>query len=76
MWGVEIKWSNRYFDKPQELSSLIQFCEANQFTSALVTSIDQSGVKEIGDYKFTFLPSSIYAYNIGDNTLKMKSTIY
>ncbi|MFV0188655.1 ATP-binding protein [Empedobacter falsenii] len=76
LWGVEIKWSNRYFDKPQELASLIQFCEANQFTSALVTSIDQSGVKEIGDYKFTFLPSSIYAYNIGDNTLKMKSTVY
>ncbi|MFV0192984.1 ATP-binding protein [Empedobacter falsenii] len=76
LWGVEIKWSNRYFEKPQELASLIQFCEANQFTSALVTSIDQSGVKEIGECKFTFLPSSIYAYNIGDNTLKMKSTVY
>ena len=76
VWGVEIKWSNRYFEKPQELSSLIQFCKANDFSSALVTSIDQSGVKEIGEQKFTFLPASIYAYNIGDNTLKMKSTVY
>ncbi|WP_262713872.1 ATP-binding protein [Sphingobacterium cavernae] len=32
-WGVEIKWSNRYFEKPQELSSLIQFCNSNNFKS-------------------------------------------
>lgn len=76
LWGVEIKWSNRYFSKPQELSSLIQFCKANDFKNALVTSIDEQGVKEISDLHFTFVPSSLYAYNIGENTLKMKSTAY
>src|SRR5690554_5302463 len=45
MWGVEIKWSNRYFEKPQELSSLIRFCKANDFKSSLVTSIDKQGTK-------------------------------
>lgn len=74
VWGVEIKWSNRYFEKPQELSSLIQFCKSNNFKSSLVTSIDKLGVKEISDILFTFLPASVYAYNIGDNTLKMKTT--
>lgn len=53
LWAIEIKWSNRYFDKPQELNSLIQFCQANDFKSALVTSIDKEGVKEIGDICFT-----------------------
>jgi uncharacterized protein len=72
LWGVEIKWSNRYYNKPQELKSLIQFCETNKFESALVTSIDQLGMKEIKSLKFTFLPASVYAYNIGDITLKMK----
>lgn len=76
LWGIEIKWSNRYFEKPQELNSLIQFCQANDFKSALVTSIDKLGVKEIGDLHFTFVPSSLYAFNIGENTLKMKSTAY
>lgn len=76
VWGVEIKWSNRYYEKPQELGSLIQFCKANEFPSALVTSVDQSGTKEIGDLKFTFLPASVYAYNIGENTLKMKTSNY
>ncbi len=71
VWGVEIKWSNRYFDKPQELKSLIKFCKTNKFESAVVTSIDQLGMREIQGLNFTFLPASIYAYNIGKITLKM-----
>lgn len=73
LWGVEIKWSNRYFEKPTELKSLIHFCKSNHFENALVTSIDQLGIKEVDDLLFTFLPASIYCYNIGDITLKMKN---
>ena len=73
VWGVEIKWSNRYFDKPNELKSLIKFCKANSFEKALVTSIDQMGEKTIDNLSFSFLPASIYSYNIGDITLKMKN---
>jgi len=73
VWGVEIKWSNRYFDKPTELKSLIQFCKVNGLYNALVTSIDQLGVKQIDILSLTFLPASLYSYNIGDITLKMKN---
>lgn len=74
VWGVEIKWSNRYFDKPGELNSLIQFCKSNGLTKALVTSIDAQGIKKIDtDLTLTFLPAAVYAYNIGDTTLKMKT---
>jgi len=73
VWGVEIKWSNRYFDRPNELKSLITFCETNKFEAAVVTSIDQLGMKELQGLKFTFLPASVYAYNIGEITLKMKN---
>lgn len=76
VWALEIKWSNRYFGKPQELRSLLQFCKTNHFKSALVTSIDQEGVKELNDIHLTFVPASLYAYNIGENTLKMKNTSY
>lgn len=72
-WGVEIKWSNRYFEKPNELKSLIHFCKSNNFKNALVTSIDQQGLKQIEGLLFSFLPASIYSYNIGDITLKMKN---
>jgi hypothetical protein len=73
VWGVEIKWSNRYFEKPNELKSLIQFCKANDFQNAVVTSIDQTGVKKVENIEFTFLPASVYSYNIGDITLKMRN---
>ncbi len=73
VWGVEIKWSNRYFNQPTQLKSLLHFCESNQLKQALVTTIDQSGVKEINQVAFSFLPASVYTYNVGDITLKMKS---
>jgi predicted AAA+ superfamily ATPase len=73
VWAVEIKWSNRYFDKPKELKSLIEFCKNHVFKAALVTSIDYSGVQKVEDIQLSFLPASVYAYNIGDITLKMKT---
>jgi len=74
VWGVEIKWSNRYIEKTNELKSLIQFCKANSFTKALVTSIDQTSVKQIDGLTFSFLPASVYCFNIGNVTLKSKNT--
>lgn len=73
VWGVEIKWSNRYFAKPHELKSLISFCKENNFACAASTSIDLLGLKEVQGLKFTFIPASIYAYNIGEITLKLKT---
>lgn len=73
VWGVEIKWSNRFYEMPQDLSSLIQFCKSNEFNSALVTTIDRLGTKEISNLNLTFLPASVYAYNIGENTLRIKT---
>lgn len=74
IWGVEIKWSNRYYSKPQELKSLIQFCKSNEFQSAVVTSIDVQEVKEYDSVQITFIPVAIYAYNIGANTLEQKKS--
>lgn len=76
IWGVEIKWSNRFFEMPQDLTSLIQFCKSNKFDIALVTTIDKQDTKTVSDIHFTFVPASVYAYNIGENTLKMKTTNY
>lgn len=74
VWGVEIKWSNRYYENPQELKSLMSFCKENNLDSALITSIDKAGQKVLDNLKFSFLPASIYAYNIGDITLKMRTS--
>ncbi|NEW83241.1 MAG: DUF4143 domain-containing protein, partial [Mariniphaga sp.] len=71
-WALEIKWSNRYFENPGELKSLLNFCETNQLNSALVTTIDKSGTKEMQKLKLHFLPSALYAYTVGKNTILQK----
>jgi predicted AAA+ superfamily ATPase len=72
VWGLEIKWSNRYVEKTNELISMIQFCGNNGLTSALVTTINREGNKTYQEIEFTFLPAALYAYNVGVNTLKKK----
>lgn len=69
-WAVEIKWTDRFFDKPMELSSLRYFMEKNGLAHALVTSISQSGVKRLDFGTLHFLPSACYAYTVGENTLQ------
>lgn len=74
LWALEIKWSNRYFEDPRALKSLLFFCENNSLQSALVTTIDTEGQKDYKGIKLHFVPASVYAYNVGLNTLDQKLT--
>jgi uncharacterized protein len=69
VWALEIKWSDRYFDKPSDLRSLITFCKHCKLKSALVTSISKEGVIEYDGIRLHFVPASTYAYTVGKNTL-------
>lgn len=69
-WAVEIKWSDRLFDKPAELSSLQYYMEKNHLSQALVTSVSQAGVKNMDFGKLHFIPCACYAYTVGENTLR------
>tara|TARA_R110000823_G_scaffold6289_2_gene24205 strand:- start:338 stop:685 length:348 start_codon:yes stop_codon:yes gene_type:complete len=72
IWALEIKWSDRYFEKPKELKSLIKFCQENSIKTPIVTAISKEGEVEYADVLFQFLPSSAYEYIVGKNTLGMK----
>ena len=72
-WCVEIKWSNRYVEKPQELHSLVYFCKQNNLKASLVTTINIIDNKTIEDIDITYVPAAVYAYNLGVNTLEIKS---
>jgi uncharacterized protein len=72
LWALEIKWSNRYFEKPSELKSLVSFCRKCKLKTALVTTIDKTGLIEYDGIKLQFVPASAYAYTVGKNTLIKK----
>jgi predicted AAA+ superfamily ATPase len=71
-WVVEIKWSNRFFEKPGELKPLIQFLKDNDLKTAMITTIDREGSKETEGLKLIFVPAAVYAFTVGRNTLIQK----
>lgn len=72
MWALEIKWSNRHYQKPAELKSLYKFCVENGLDSPIVTSINQEGSVQYKEKSFQFIPASAYAYTVGRRTLEQK----
>lgn len=71
-WAVEIKWSNRYWERPKELKSLLKFASNTNLDKCIVTSIDKKGVKTIDGVQLTYIPASLYTYTVGANTLDKK----
>ncbi len=68
-WAVEIKWSDRFFDHPQDLDSLEYFMERNKIDTAVVTSITKHGEVEFGGRKLLFIPTACYCYTVGENLI-------
>lgn len=75
-WAVEIKWSNHFFASPGDLKSLAYFMEQNSMANAVVTSINETGQKELNGKKLHFIPVACYAYIVGENTLNQTKNKY
>ena len=75
-WAVEIKWTDRFFDHPNELVSLKYFMEKNKMSYALVTSISKSGSIKIDNLTLQFIPVACYAYIVGENTMNHTKASY
>jgi uncharacterized protein len=71
-WALEIKWSNRYYDKPGDLKSLYRFCEENTLNNPVVTTIDKEGEVDFKGLNIQYFPSASYAYTVGKRTLNKK----
>ena len=72
LWAVEVKWSDRYCDHPDELKSLVSFCNANGLKNTLVTSMTRNIFCEQDGVKIEFVPASLYCYTVGHNLVRRK----
>lgn len=76
-WAVEVKWSNKPFQNPSsELKSLETFMRTNHMTHAMVTSVSETGLKEMPYGSLQFMPVACYAYTVGQNTLQATKISY
>ena len=71
--AVEVKWSDRYFSNPGELKSLTTFLSTNKLDRAVVTTATESGIKEFDAITLQFVPTALYAYTKGKESVKISS---
>lgn len=75
-WAVEIKWSDRYVDQTAELKPLLDFLENNKLTAALVTTTSKYIYKSLNSVGIQFIPAALYAYIVGNNTIKQHKSVF
>ena len=75
-WAVEIKWSDRYTERPGELESLLWYMPKNGLTDAIVTSETVTMMKKMDDLVLHFIPVACYTYTVARNTLKNTRFLY
>jgi uncharacterized protein len=72
VWAAEVKWSDRFVNRPQELKSTIQFCHSNGLEEVRITSRTLSETRLVEGIRMKFVPASIYCYTVGRNLIKGK----
>ena len=72
-FAVEVKWSDRPFGDPREIKGLLDFSKKNaRGRMPLVTTLSQSGVKEMKGITVEFSPGSLHCYTVAKNTLERR----
>jgi predicted AAA+ superfamily ATPase len=67
-WCVEVKWSDLAYSDNRKMSSLLEFLDKNAVRfGALVTTKTITGTKELSNHSIEYIPSSLYAYMLGEN---------
>jgi hypothetical protein len=69
-WAIEVKWKNKPFEHVEELKNVVSFCRKSNLPEAIVTTYDLSGTKNVHGIEMQFVPSSVYAFNVGARTIQ------
>lgn len=66
-WGYEIKWSDRYYNEPRKLRSLLKFAKKNQMPEGCVGASTKTlaGENEVDGIKIKFFTCSLHCYQVG-----------
>jgi predicted AAA+ superfamily ATPase len=68
-WCIEIKWSNRFAEKPFELKKAKLFCNKHNLKFVMITTIDIEKTIIHDGVEYDFLPASQYCYTVGKNLI-------
>lgn len=74
-WAIEVKWSDRYYDRPEELKSVIQFCHDQNLGEVMITSKTIKQNKQFKNINLLFERASVYCYLLGFNVIHRRSLL-
>ncbi len=66
-WVVEVKWSDRIVNHPEELKGMIGFCKKHELNNTLVTTRTVLSKGVIDGVPIEFVPVSEYCLTLGRN---------
>lgn len=66
-WLTEVKWSDSYPTRLNELKAVLDFCKLHEAKNVTVTTVSVSDKKKWNDVEIDFLPASLYCYTVGYN---------
>lgn len=71
-WCVDVKWSDRYVQRPGELRSLRDFTRLHSGVTPLVTTrtLMERAVPWPGEARLDFIPTSLYCYMVGHRAVR------
>ncbi|MFH1741850.1 MAG: ATP-binding protein [bacterium] len=75
-WVVEVKWSDRHYDNPEELKALIDFCRTHPLNQRIVTTRTTSGTRTVQNVSIEYIPASLYCFEIGHHVISTKDRNY
>ncbi len=74
--AIEVKWSDRFFKRPDRLQALLAFCTKHGLQRATVTTRTTHGKKELGGVSIDFVPTSVYCFLVGYQIVRGKRFHY
>ncbi len=73
-WCMEVKWSDRYLDSPEDLKGLIYFCRKNNINRPIVTTKSKIQLVKRKNITFRFIESAAYCFIIGHAIISKKNS--
>ena len=75
-WAVEVKWSDRFEEHPNELESLFALLDRHPHCKVRVTTRTKQSSKNVRGRDIGFMPASLYCYVLGHNIIRRKQASF
>lgn len=62
---IEVKWTDRFFEHPDELGALRTIAHGSKLPHPRVTTLTRRGTRTLGELEVSFMPTSLLAWLMG-----------